>query len=53
MKKLLPALTAVKNRPMEKNQSYLFLVVWQTKMGNSMRLAGIENKEVPLVQFDW
>lgn len=27
-------------------------LVWQTKLGNSMRIAGIENKEVPLVQFD-
>ena len=26
--------------------------VWQAKLGNSMRVAGIENKEVPLVQFD-
>ena len=26
--------------------------VWQTKLGNTMRIAGIENKEVPLVQFD-
>ncbi|MBK9938866.1 MAG: insulinase family protein [Chitinophagaceae bacterium] len=26
--------------------------VWQSKLGNTMRIAGIENKEVPLVQFD-
>lgn len=26
--------------------------VWQTKLANTMRVAGIENKEVPLVQFD-
>lgn len=26
--------------------------VWQTKLANTMRIAGIENKEVPLVQFD-
>jgi len=26
--------------------------VWQTKLRNTMRIAGIENKEVPLVQFD-
>jgi zinc protease len=26
--------------------------VWQTKLSNTMRIAGIENKEVPLVQFD-
>jgi zinc protease len=26
--------------------------VWQTKLGSNIRVAGIENKEVPLVQFE-
>lgn len=26
--------------------------VWQSKLGNNIRIAGIENKEVPLVQFE-
>src|SRR5687767_3642627 len=41
-----------KEPPYGKEPKITIPSVWQTKLGNSMRIAGIENKEVPLVQFD-
>jgi len=41
-----------KEPPYGKEPKLSIPVIWQTKLGNSMRVAGIENKEVPLVQFD-
>src|SRR5688572_22422475 len=41
-----------KEPPYGKEPKITIPSVWQTRLGNSMRIAGIENKEVPLVQFD-
>ena len=41
-----------KEPPYGKEPKLTIPQVWQTKLANSMRIAGIENKEVPLVQFD-
>ena len=41
-----------KEPPYGKEPKLTIPAVWQTKLGNGIRVAGIENKEVPLVQFD-
>ena len=41
-----------KEPPYGKEPKLTIPLVWQTKLDNSMRIAGIENREVPLVQFD-
>ena len=38
--------------PYGKEPKLAIPAVWQTKLGNGIRVAGIENKEVALVQFD-
>jgi len=40
-----------KEPPYGKEPKLTIPAVWQTKLGNGIRVAGIENKEVPLVQF--
>ena len=41
-----------KEPPYGKEPRLTIPAVWQTKLGNGIRVAGIESKEVPLVQFD-
>jgi zinc protease len=41
-----------KEPPYGKEPKLTIPAVWQTKLGNGIRIAGIENKEVPLVQFN-
>jgi len=40
-----------KEPPYGKEPTLTIPAVWQTKLANGIRVAGIENKEVPLVQF--
>jgi len=40
-----------KEPPYGKEPKLMIPTVWKTKLGNGIRVAGIENKEVPLVQF--
>lgn len=41
-----------KEPPYGKEPKLTIPAVWQTKLGNGIHIAGIENKEVPLVQFN-
>ncbi len=53
MKKRRASFDRSKEPPYGKEPKLTIPLVWQTKLGNSMRIAGIENKEVPLVQFEF